>query len=196
VAVAVVGAFAVTPVVADAPTAGAVAALGGADSATVVPTLNAGPGLPSYLTGVSCVSASFCVATGYYDNGPTETLALVWNGSVWAVTPTPNPGSGVDNLLNKVSCVSVSFCVAVGEYLDGSRWRTLALVWDGSAWSESPTPDVGGAADRYLNAVSCVSVSFCVAAGASGTTSVSRTLALVLRGPDPTPPPPAPRFTG
>ncbi len=226
VAVVAVGSFALAPV-APAPPAAAVV-----DSVTVVPTPNAGAGLPSYLTGVSCVSASFCVATGYFDSGPFQTLAMTWNGTTWAlqstpnagsglsnnligvscvsasfcvatgyssdatfqtlalvwdgstwtVTPTPNPGSGTDNLLNKVSCVSVSFCVAVGEYQDGSGWRSLVTVWDGATWAVAPTPDPGVPTDHFLNAVSCVSVSFCVAVGEDEVGSIARSLVLVWDG--------------
>jgi len=66
-------------------------------------------------TGVSCTSASFCVAVGFpFDSAgnPVATLAERWNGKSWAIQPTPNPAPGSG--FGGVSCTSASFCVAVG----------------------------------------------------------------------------------
>jgi len=44
------------------------------------------------LRGVSCTSASSCLAVG--DDigiGNGHTLAEIWNGTKWAVVPTPHP---------------------------------------------------------------------------------------------------------
>jgi hypothetical protein len=60
----------------------------------------------SQLTGVSCISAAFCMAVGYSDlPGETEPLAEVWHGSGgWSLLQMPTPtGQG---LLNGVSCTS------------------------------------------------------------------------------------------
>jgi hypothetical protein len=67
------------------------------DSAVVVPSPNVGT-IDDELESVSCVSASECVAVGYTDTGSTyETLAMVWNGSVWSIVPSPNAGNGENN---------------------------------------------------------------------------------------------------
>jgi len=48
------------------------------------------------LDDVSCTSATFCMATGYYFEEPEEvnlSLAEVWNGSTWEVIPPDGFGS-------------------------------------------------------------------------------------------------------
>jgi hypothetical protein len=118
---------------------------------------------PAYggLSGVSCVSASSCVAVGNWTTAPTDadlarhTLAEVWNGSTWKIVPSPDDGT--NSLLTAVSCVSASFCVAAGSYADG----TLVEQWNGSTWSIVPSASTTG----ELEAVSCVSDSFCTAVG-------------------------------
>ena len=67
------------------------------------------------LTGVSCPAATSCTAVGNsatsYQDNPTATLAMTWNGTSWALatTPTPTGGGG----LAGVTCSPAS-CVAVG----------------------------------------------------------------------------------
>jgi hypothetical protein len=94
------------------------------DSATIVPSPNAGTS-DNRLFSVSCVSVSFCVATGYQYSGSADlTLVEHWNGSVWSTVTSPNPGT-IYNSLGSVSCVSVSFCVATGYQYSGSANLTL-----------------------------------------------------------------------
>jgi hypothetical protein len=54
-------------------------------------------------TGLSCATASFCVAVNDLDH------AVAWNGSSWS-RPTPIDGQG--RLVMSVSCVAGPFCVA------------------------------------------------------------------------------------
>lgn len=88
--------------------------------------------LTSELYGVSCISASTCVAVGDYvtSNGASKTLVERWNGTAWAVQSSPNPSSA--SYLNGVSCTSASACIAVGHYVSGSS-VTLAERWDGTS---------------------------------------------------------------
>jgi hypothetical protein len=55
-------------------------------------------------SGVSCVSGSFCVATGGSDAGP---FAVQWDGTSWHLQRAPGQS------VRSVSCVSASFCEAV-----------------------------------------------------------------------------------
>jgi hypothetical protein len=88
------------------------------------------------------VSASFCVATGDYDNGSVDqTLIEVWDGAVWTLMTSPNVG-GDDNRLRSVSCVSTSFCVATGDYKDGSANQTLVLSLTGPVPPSTTTTTV------------------------------------------------------
>jgi hypothetical protein len=115
------------------------------------------------LSDVSCVSASFCVAVGYYRDGAgvDRTLIESWNGTAWSIVPSPNEFSN-NNVLDSVSCTSTSFCVAVGSWANDTA--TLVESWNGSTWSVVPSPKAP-ASPELLTGVSCVSASFCVAAG-------------------------------
>jgi hypothetical protein len=73
-----------------------------------------------------------------------------------------------------VSCVSVRFCLAVGDAQrppgaqPGPRdtSQALAELWDGVRWRRIPADPAAGTA---LAGVSCVSVRFCLAVGATDT---------------------------
>ena len=135
--------------------------------------------------GVSCVSSSFCVMVGSAffppnpNTGQQGVYAVVetYNGSKWSLVSIPEP-SGVSssdyNGLDGVSCISTTFCVAVGTTYGSialtskpSFVDTLIEVYNGSSWSVLSSPDVGGT-NSYLNGVSCVTTTFCVAVGFSG----------------------------
>ena len=122
------------------------------------------------LTGVSCVSTSFCVATGfYYNSGNKQNLLLTWNGSTW----TPDFGLALStsasqsNSLTGVSCASRNFCVAAGYYYNGNVYQNLLVTWNGSTWTLDSASSLSTPAlkNNYLTDVSCASGNFCVAAG-------------------------------
>jgi hypothetical protein len=137
---------------------------------SVVPSVNEGK-QGAGLSGVSCASATACMAVGGYSNtsGSMQTLAESWNGTTWSITPTPNGGStGALNNLAGVSCTAAADCTAAGFYQNTSTTgSTLAESWDGTSWSIETTPNVGGpsVANDFIG-VSCVSAASCVAAGA------------------------------
>jgi len=148
------------------------------------------------LNSVSCVSASSCVAVGFYveDAAIWRPLVLSWNGVVWTTVTSPSPGEG-DNVLDSVSCVSASSCVAVGN--SGFSAYTFVLSWDGSAWTTIPSPNVNpDNPGDYLASVSCVNSSWCVSVGGSA----GLTLIVGMAGTPDTPVDPAapvaPAFTG
>jgi hypothetical protein len=118
------------------------------------------------LTDVSCVSASACVAVGWYPGPGASKKALIekWDGTKWTAQSAPSPGN--PTVLNGVSCSSESACTAVGSYVDtGGVTRTLAERWNGTSWSTQTTFNPSGADFSALEDVSCVSASFCMAAG-------------------------------
>jgi hypothetical protein len=109
-------------------------------------------GIPSSLfgnrlTGVSCVSTTFCMALG-------GSFAERWNGTAWHTENLPD-SVGVGS----VSCASAAFCEVVGE-IQGN-----ADVWNGSSWSAQTTPVPAGAASSRLAGVSCATAAFCEAVG-------------------------------
>jgi hypothetical protein len=119
------------------------------------------------LSGVSCVSATFCEAVGtHFDSADNQDfLAETWNGQKWTIQSTSDPanpyGSPDDNSLYQVSCVSTQFCEAVGAGPTGA----LAMMWNGTSWTLQTRP---GASDVDPQVVSCASSGFCLAADAYG----------------------------
>jgi hypothetical protein len=111
------------------------------------------------LTGVSCVSASFCEASGSKDNG-SAAFAEKWNGTAWQLQSAPGKGA-----LAAVSCVSASFCEAVGTKATTSGTGPLAEKWNGTAWSTQALPAPAGASLSAATGVSCTSVNLCEAVG-------------------------------
>jgi hypothetical protein len=109
------------------------------------------------LVGISCVSATACVAVGHHQD---KTLAEGWNGSAWTVQATPRTGGE----LSAVSCTSGQACIAVGNITGpiSGHVGVLAERWDGSSWTVVPTPRPHNAA---LGAVSCSSALACTAVG-------------------------------
>ena len=137
----------------------------------IQPTPNPGGPTDSYLSGVSCASASACSAVGYYSNasGTRLTLAEQWNGAVWKLQPTPNPTGATASYLDGVSCTSATACTAVGY--SGGAAATLVERWNGTAWKIQPTPNPTGATGSLLNGVSCTSATACKAVGYYSNTS-------------------------
>ncbi len=101
------------------------------------------------LSGVSCPSASFCMAVGS-DGILTSTNA----GATWVVRVTKSQLATFGP--NGVSCLSVNSCVIVGNGgisfspNGGRNWQTLSLQ------------------DTALDAVSCPGINSCVAVGMDG----------------------------
>jgi hypothetical protein len=127
----------------------------------------------SMLNGVSCTSATACIAVGagFLVDGDCANLAERWDGSSWTMQSVPDPSGSIDGCLNGVSCTSATACTTVGYYEDqtgsGFPYVTLAERWDGSTWTvqttpNPPDPDGGGIS---LNAVSCTSATSCTAVG-------------------------------
>jgi hypothetical protein len=135
---------------------------------SLVPTPNPQAHRTSKLTVVSCPSATFCAAVGTYTT-QTDAQGLplfeTWNGTSWSIQSPPN-GGAVE--LSDVSCTSATDCTAVG----GSAWH-----WDGTRWSNEPTPKLG--TEGGLHSISCTSPKACTAVGTSGNPNgyVANTLA-------------------
>ena len=135
------------------------------------------------LNGVSCASASFCVAVGNHFDGALGTYQVLietWDGTAWSVVPgTPNATDGngaTNNHLSGVSCPTTTFCVAVGAYDDSVNGgsRTLVETLNGGVWSLGTSQNLG--TFDYLMGVSCVSSAFCVTVGESDVPTSSRTV--------------------
>ncbi len=113
------------------------------------------------LYGVSCASATSCVAVGYAEEVAygDEALTETWNGSKWTLE-IANTGRYYPTL-DSVSCSSPTDCHAVG-YADGDE--PVAVTWDGASWSIDTVPTYSSD-EHYLYGVSCASSTDCVAVG-------------------------------
>ena len=131
-----------------------------------VPTPNpGGPAGGHALVGVAATSASNVWAVGIYDTGPgaaLQTLAEHWTGTAWARVPTPSPGGGtrIFNYLVGVAAISDSDAWAVGSYSAGNAGSlTLIEHWNGTAWTQVPSPSPGGTRFSELSGVAAISAS-------------------------------------
>jgi hypothetical protein len=130
---------------------------------SIVTSPNTSTTQSNQLGGVTCTSASNCLAVGsYYNvsiikNQPHHTLIERWNGTAWSIVTSPDIGG-----LGGITCTSASDCWAVGG-------QTLTEHWNGTAWSSVNSP--GGPND-----VTCASASDCWAVGSFFTGDAWQTL--------------------
>ena len=139
----------------------------------------------SLLNGISCTSASSCVAVGNYGDPTDNQKALVeqLSGFTWTVSAVALPAGGSNPSLNAVSCPTASTCVAVGAYSNGSQAVPLAEKWNGTTWAAHAPPAPSGSASSKLSGITCTSASSCVAVGSwFDSSSDSSTLAEGLNG--------------
>jgi hypothetical protein len=99
------------------------------------------------LSGISCPSASRCVASDYRDH------VFVWNGGSWI------PGTSLPGYATGLTCPTASLCLAVLRNQPGILSTTDPV---GGPWSATSLPGLGP------GSVACPSAALCVAAGASG----------------------------
>jgi len=83
----------------------------------------------------------------------------------WALQTQASPSTSTNAFAGFVSCVDAGFCVAVGNQGPNASATTLGEVLNGSAWTVVRTADAMGSISDYLEAVSCVSRTFCMAVG-------------------------------
>ncbi len=127
---------------------------------------NPGTSGANVLSGVSCASATSCVAVGSSDVSPIATpLAEKWNGTSWTLTTLPDD-TLQSSSLNGVSCTSASFCLAVGSGHTGTSDGSFADKWNGTTWALVPYSEPADTTD-VVNGVTCTSATFCMAVGSS-----------------------------
>jgi hypothetical protein len=107
------------------------------------------------LTGISCPSVRFCVATD-----DTHALQTTDSGARWSVeTVAPHYSLGA------VSCSSTGNCHGIGD-LGGNYWTFMAEV-DGSRWVPD-SPVLGDIGIITVSSLSCPSARLCVGVGGYG----------------------------
>jgi hypothetical protein len=131
------------------------------------------------LLGVSCPGLSRCIAVGDRPgrrHGQSTTLAMGWNGRVWATQAAPRPRGASQAILQGVSCPAVTSCTAAG-WAALSTDATLAEHWNARDWAVQATPDPGGSQASFLTGIWCGSPVTCRASGSYVVPSGSKTLA-------------------
>ena len=109
------------------------------------------------LESISCVSSSFCMATGDGDNGDGPGSVFTYSNGTWSngVQLAATDPAGV------ISCANVSFCVALGENGSVDQPRSYSFTYTDGSWSSEQPLSTAFAA----YSVSCPSAAFCVAVG-------------------------------
>jgi hypothetical protein len=131
----------------------------------------------SQFNGVSCASATSCIAVGSTSEPTDNMLAEIWNGTSWTLMSTPNPAGGSSSYLGSVSCTAVAACTATGDYYNGSVQASLAERWNGTTWTAQTTVNRPGATDTDLVGDSCVTASHCVSVGGNFKNGNTRAIA-------------------
>jgi len=143
------------------------------------------------LLGVAALSPTDAWAVGDYTAGKDiKTLVLHWNGMAWARVASPSPGrSPLNDSLSGVSVLSASDAWAVGASGHGhtqfSPQRTLVLHWNGSRWTQVPSPSprgIGTSPFTVLTSVSALSPTDAWAVGCSCSNDTDITLVLHWNG--------------
>lgn len=115
------------------------------------------------LDGVSCTSASYCVAVGLYGKAnPGYPLAQTWNGRAWTATALPRL-AGSYGLGDRVSCAAARLCVTTfaPEQLPASG-QLFADTLTGTRWTVHTLRVPKGTTYADFAGVSCPSPAYCV----------------------------------
>ncbi len=111
------------------------------------------------LSGVSCPSATVCVAVGFASNEESAVLLKTVNAArTWTQQALP---SGVGRLTD-VACGSTTHCTAVGDSSGGGP--VIVATGDGKKWKIEPLP-AALSAQSFLLAITCPTSTVCEAAG-------------------------------
>ena len=123
----------------------------------------------TFLSGVSCLSATSCVAVGGHEtiSGTGAPIADAWNGKSWKQVKVTAPAHAMLSDFTGVSCATATFCAATGSTANSSG-SMAALIgrWNGTTWSYlKPAAPPKGVFDVTLAGVSCPTAKSCVTAG-------------------------------
>lgn len=130
-------------------------------SAALVTTQVPGYGV---LDGVSCLSATDCMAVGWSSAGRHDlALAAHWDGQRWRRLAIGD-GSGSTEL-KRVSCWSADGCLAVGTSGPQKSPAAVAEAWDGSTWRLAEPALPAGTTSGQLSGVSCPHPARCMVVG-------------------------------
>ncbi len=106
---------------------------------TIVSSPNPGT-LGNSLLGVEAIGPNDIWAVGWKNSGNgLRSLLLHYDGTGWTEgAAVPKVGTG-DNVLTSISVVGSGDVWATGYYIDGTRYKTLTLHYNGTTWSHVPS---------------------------------------------------------
>jgi hypothetical protein len=151
---------------------------GGAWTVTTSP-ITPSPLTVDFLNGVSCTSATRCVAAGFAAGAnalQSRTLIETLGIGGWKITPSPNTASPLNELYG-ISCSSPVSCVAVGDAGTLASQKTLIETLTNGTWRITSSPNTMEPLNTLYYSW-CQSSTTCVAAGygISSTGSATKTL--------------------
>ena len=127
------------------------------------------------LDGISCATSTDCVLVGGLQRGGSGKLsayAARWNGTTLTRMTVPVPARLASPILAAVSCPSTAFCALTGlnfSAAHGSSGLAFADILRGGKWSPVKLASPDGTTTSQLLALSCLSATWCIAAGSVGT---------------------------
>ena len=153
--------------------------------------VQASPRVSGALWSVACSSPPACTAMGSVEisQGDQENLTFAyatvierWDGTRWTTQAAPDAPGAASTGLNPVSCPTQLSCLAAGSALynqthNGVQYNGINTAvtgrWDGSRWSAQPvaiptgqpTNSAPQTTEGWLNGISCVSATDCMAVG-------------------------------
>ena len=126
------------------------------------------------LNAISCVSASNCVAVGTTSSStPSPAIITTTDGGTSWTSQTVPTGVGY---LNSISCASTSNCVAVGTGTIYGGAAVITTTDGGTSWTSQTLSAYDANGFSNLVAISCASVSDCVAVTPSQSASIAYAL--------------------
>ena len=120
------------------------------------------------LFGISCPMVAGCVAVGYATTKPAGNLVETYAGGKW--TPTAFQQGLTFPTVGAVWCASMTSCVAVGDAgaLESNGAQPLVETLSDGTWTPTSPPLPATGITGSLDAISCVTAEWCVAAGFMG----------------------------
>jgi hypothetical protein len=170
-----------------AATAGAIALIAGAASASAAPRAagphlgravrvqlpeNAGKGTP-IIESASCPSASSCTLAGSYNDSSHvgQAMVVTRSGGHWArATELRLPGNAepsLGGLAESVSCSRAGSCVAAGNYRANGNFAGFTATESRGVWHRATqvTPPANAGTSVSISGVACTGPGNCVLAG-------------------------------
>lgn len=123
------------------------------------------------LDGITCVSATDCLAVGWHLVSHSDDRQLPfsvrWNGSKWSQVHAPFPAGSFGTSLFAVSCASATDCWAGGVSSLGVPPDTITIAehWNGSKWAIVPSPSPNPQNGSLLAGMACPAAAECWAVG-------------------------------